>query len=148
MNTISIHILSEHFINTIVLLIMMTDKNQAILIYDGYCNLCSSLVGFIYRKDKKNKIRYLAFQSTEANILLSAASTALQKPGTVYFLINNQVLTKSGAALTVLKHIGNGWQFLYFLVYLPPFIRDAVYDWAASIRYRFFGKRKTCFIVE
>jgi predicted DCC family thiol-disulfide oxidoreductase YuxK len=31
---------------------------------------------------------------------------------------------------------------------LPPFIRDGIYNWIARNRYRWFGKRESCFMPD
>jgi predicted DCC family thiol-disulfide oxidoreductase YuxK len=35
---------------------------------------------------------------------------------------------------------------LYVFKIVPAFLRDLVYDWVASNRYRWFGKKEACMI--
>ncbi len=51
---------------------------------------------------------------------------------------------KSEAALRSLEGLGGPWKLLRPLRFIPVFVRDAVYDFVAKNRYRWFGKRETC----
>jgi predicted DCC family thiol-disulfide oxidoreductase YuxK len=61
-------------------------------------------------------------------------------------LEGTNLYTRSTAALRMLKHLGGGWSLLYGLIIIPKFIRDAVYNFVARNRYRWFGKKETCMI--
>ncbi|HSD10384.1 MAG TPA: DCC1-like thiol-disulfide oxidoreductase family protein, partial [Candidatus Binatia bacterium] len=52
----------------------------------------------------------------------------------------------SNAALRILRRLRGPSALLYFFVLIPQPIRDAVYDWFARRRYRWFGKRSACSI--
>ncbi|MFN2278962.1 MAG: thiol-disulfide oxidoreductase DCC family protein, partial [Candidatus Promineifilaceae bacterium] len=36
------------------------------------------------------------------------------------------------------------WPLLYGLILVPPFMRDAIYDYVARNRYHWFGRMETC----
>jgi predicted DCC family thiol-disulfide oxidoreductase YuxK len=54
--------------------------------------------------------------------------------------------TKSDAALEIARNLSGLWPVLYAFKILPRFIRNPVYDWIARNRYRWFGKRETCWL--
>jgi predicted DCC family thiol-disulfide oxidoreductase YuxK len=64
----------------------------------------------------------------------------------VILLMNNRVYTKSTAALLIAKKLKGFWPLLYTLIIIPTFIRDAVYAFIAQNRYRWFGKKATCWL--
>lgn len=56
--------------------------------------------------------------------------------------------SRSTAALRMLRRLGAGWNFLYGLILLPSFLRDAVYNWVARNRYKWFGKKEECMVPD
>jgi len=44
------------------------------------------------------------------------------------------------------KLLGGGWKLLYGFMIVPPFIRNAVYNWVARKRYKWYGKRDECMV--
>ena len=114
----------------------------ALIIFDGYCNLCSGLVQFILRHDTKKHFRFVAGQSKEGLSLLKQHH--LNTPETIVLLSDNKIYHSSDAVLEIIKHLPCPWRFLLFLKIVPRFIRNPVYQMVARNRYQWFGKRKTC----
>ena len=42
--------------------------------------------------------------------------------------------------------LGGFWKLLYVFIVIPAPIRDAVYDYVARNRYRWFGKKEECMV--
>lgn len=51
---------------------------------------------------------------------------------------------RSDAVLAILRDVGGIYRPLSVLRFVPRPIRDAVYDWIAKNRYRWFGKLDSC----
>lgn len=68
--------------------------------------------------------------------------------GTVILYMNKKLYTRSAAALHIVSRLRFPVSLLAAGWIVPPFFRDAVYDWIARNRYRWFGKRDTCFVPE
>ncbi len=118
---------------------------SSVILFDGYCNLCSSWVNFILKHDKQKHFRFCALQSPAAEKLLTGY-IPLQKNKSVVLLSRNKIFTKSTAALNIFKTLGGLWSLLYAFIIVPRFIRDAVYDFIAKNRYHWFGKKNQCYI--
>ena len=116
-----------------------------IILFDGYCNLCSYWVHFILNHDSKKKFRFCALHSPASQKLLNGFKFPDQN-NTVVLLMNNLTFTKSTAALKILKELGGLWSMFYVFIIIPRFIRDAVYDLIAKYRYKWFGKKVQCHI--
>jgi predicted DCC family thiol-disulfide oxidoreductase YuxK len=56
------------------------------------------------------------------------------------------VYQKSTAALRVLRYFPWHWQELRIFRIIPRFLRDAIYDFIAKNRYKWFGKKESCMI--
>jgi len=64
----------------------------------------------------------------------------------VLLIHNNKVYQKSNAALEITRHLRGLWPMLYAFMIIPAFIRNGVYNWIASNRYKWFGKKDACMI--
>ena len=62
----------------------------------------------------------------------------------VIFIEDGIAYRESTAALKVCRYLDGGWKLLYALIVIPAFIRDGIYKWIATNRYKWFGKRETC----
>lgn len=123
----------------------MTEFIKPTLIYDGFCNLCSWLVRFTLRHDKKGRISLLPLQDVhDSPFAKLLGDLPLQ---TVAFVsTQGKVSVKSRAVLSVLKLLGGGWiVFWLVILVIPNPIRDFFYDFISRNRYKWFGKRQTCY---
>ena len=74
----------------------------------------------------------------------------IDNPGltSVILLENNRIYRKSSAALRIARKLTAPWPILYGFIVIPPFIRDAVYDFIGNHRYQWFGKFDQCMIPD
>ena len=98
-------------------------NGDAIILFDGICNLCNSSVQYVIKHDPGGLFKFAALQSEDG-----------------------QVFTRSSAALRVAKKLKGIRKLLYALILFPPFIRNFVYDLIAKNRYRWFGKKESCMV--
>ena len=116
------------------------NSNNPVIFYDGVCALCNNSVQFVIKRDRKKIFRYAALQSAYAQQELG---NSIQFDSFVLWY-NGKLYTRSTAALKVLWLLGGVWALGYVLMIIPAFIRNAVYDWVARNRYRWFGKYESC----
>ena len=122
-------------------------KNQnPVILFDGICNLCSGWVQFLIRKDTNMKFRFAPIQSETGQRLLHTVGLESSNIETVIYLKENECFRESSAVLEILKDLGGFWTFAFVLKLIPGTLRDGFYRFIAKKRYRFFGKRTTCFI--
>jgi len=122
-------------------------KNQnPVILFDGICNLCSGWVQFLIRKDTNMKFRFAPIQSETGQRLLHTVGLENSNIETVIYLKENECFRESSAVLEILKDLGGLWTFASVLKLIPGTLRDGFYRFIAKKRYRFFGKRTTCFI--
>ncbi len=53
---------------------------------------------------------------------------------------------KSTAVLRIARQLSPPWPVFYALKIIPVGLRDALYDWIAANRYKWFGKRTQCLL--
>ena len=125
---------------------MNTEKKHKIILFDGVCNLCNSSVTFAIKRDKNDIFRFAALQSEIGMQLISKFKIDTSQTDSIILIEGNKYYEKSSAALHIAKHLCGGWPLLYGFIILPKFIRNAVYDFIAKNRYKWFGKKESCMI--
>lgn len=125
---------------------IFTEMDTApVLLFDGVCNLCNGAVQFVLKHDTKKAFRFASLQSGVAEHLLQPYGD-LKKLSSVVLLENGNLFQKSNAVLKVINYLPWYWQWMRVFWIMPRFLRDAVYDWIAKNRYKWFGKRESCMI--
>ncbi len=61
-------------------------------------------------------------------------------------IYNGKAYTRSTAALLVAKKLNGLWPLLYTYIIIPKFIRDSIYNFIGTNRYKWFGKKNECMI--
>ena len=125
---------------------MINAATKKVILFDGICNLCSSSVQFIIRHDKKDQFLFGSLQGAAGQAYLKKFSLPANEFNSFMLVEDEKLYTRSAAALRVLKHLGRGWQLLYGLMIVPPFIRDGIYNLLARNRYKWFGKKEACWL--
>jgi predicted DCC family thiol-disulfide oxidoreductase YuxK len=126
--------------------VTLRSMDHPIILFDGVCNLCNKSVQFIIKRDKKGLFRLASLQGNAGQALLQQYNLPNDTLYSFVLIENGKVYTRSTAALRVLRKLGGGWKLLYGLVILPPFIRNAIYNWIARNRYKWYGKREECMV--
>jgi predicted DCC family thiol-disulfide oxidoreductase YuxK len=118
----------------------MTDRQ--IIFFDGVCNLCNAFVDFLFKRDRDLNFTFAPLQGETARHKLNDSQAS--KLGSVVLWNQGEILEKSDAALMILQQLGGPWWLMRIFWIVPKFLRDLVYDFVATNRYRLFGKRETC----
>lgn len=120
--------------------------SNAIILFDGVCNLCNGAMQFVIKRDKKSYFNFASLQSVEAQKLLEKYTLPLSDFNSFILIENDKAYIKSTGALMVLKKLNGLWPLLYGFIIIPKFIRDKIYEWIACNRYKWFGKKNECMI--
>lgn len=117
-----------------------------LILFDGVCNLCSGSVQFIIRRDPQRLFRFASLQSELGQSFLKQAQLPPVELQTLLLVENGKIYKRSTAALRIARRLRGAWKLLYGLIIIPPFIRNFIYNWVARNRYRWFGKKESCWI--
>ncbi len=120
-----------------------------LLLYDGVCGLCSRLVQFVLRRDRRDRFRFAALQSPLAEAILTRHGRDPRDLDTVYVVVDHgteaeRVLWKGRAVAFVLTELGGLWAFAHVAKLVPTFVLDGLYTFVAKRRYGWFGKLDAC----
>jgi len=117
-----------------------------IILFDGICNLCSSSVQFVIKRDKKNRFLFASLQGAAGQQYLHRFGLPADDFHSFLLVEGDSCYTHSTAALRVARSLGGAWSLLYAFIIVPRFIRDAVYNLIARNRYKWFGKKEACWV--
>jgi predicted DCC family thiol-disulfide oxidoreductase YuxK len=120
--------------------------NNPVILFDGVCNFCNSAINFVLKQDKKGVFRFAPLQSEAGRQLLHQYDLSIQEFDSFVLIDNGRVYKKSAASLRVMHHLPWYWKELQILRIIPTIFRDAIYDFIARNRYKWFGKKDQCMI--
>ena len=117
-----------------------------IVVFDGVCKFCSGWVQFIIARDPSGLFHFAPMQSKTGRSLLERFCVDPDDVTTFVFIKEGKAYVRSEAALQIAREFAWPWQFLRIARVVPAPIRDALYNWVARNRYRWFGKTDTCMV--
>ncbi len=117
---------------------------DVVLFYDGLCGLCHATVQFVLRHDARGAIKFAALQSPLGERLRAWAGLVTEGSGTMILVEKGRAYTRSSAALRLVRHLDWPYPLLYCGAIAPRVLRDAVYNFIARNRYRWFGTHDSC----
>ena len=115
-----------------------------IVLYDGTCGLCDRWVSFVMAHDRRQLFRFATLQSDVGRSLLRAHDLPIDTLDSFALVSDGHAFQRSTAALQVLRRLGIPWSLLWVSVIVPRFVRDPLYNYVASHRYRWFGQIDAC----
>ncbi len=116
-----------------------------VVLFDGICNYCNSMVNFAIKWNRKGNLRFAPLQS-EWGIALKAKYRVTNNVDSVVFIEGGRAYTESAAAFRICRQLAWPANMLYGFMVVPPFIRNAAYRWVARNRYKWFGKKDSCMV--
>ena len=125
-----------------------------IILYDGVCGLCNSLVQFLLKRDKQGRLRFASLQSDFASKVLQRHGIDPKDLDTMHVIENydqpnERLLQRSNAILRAGRELGSFWTPLTIVAgVIPRALRDVAYGFVARNRYRVFGKYESCMLPD
>ena len=123
---------------------MKLSNNKSIILFDGVCNLCNTSVQFILKHDQKKQFLFTSLQSDAATKLLLQFNYKNNDLKSLILIEDNKIYIKSDAVLEIARKLDPLWNSFYAFKIIPKSIRNAVYDFVAKNRYKWFGKKDHC----
>lgn len=117
-----------------------------VVLFDGICNLCNGAVQFLLRRDRQRRFRFAALQSATGRRLLQQHGLAADGLATIVVLEEGHLRLRSDAALLLARRLPWPWPLWTVFLVCPRPLRDALYDFVARNRYRWFGRRESCLL--
>jgi predicted DCC family thiol-disulfide oxidoreductase YuxK len=121
-------------------------KMQHIVIFDGMCNLCSFTVQFIIKHERSTRLQFTSVQSPAGLRLMKTHGLDASNIETFVLCVGDHAYLRSEAAIRLAQYLRMPWRILKYLQIFPRFFLDAVYNFIAKNRYRWFGHRTFCML--
>lgn len=118
--------------------------DKPIIVFDGYCALCSGFANFITKYDRQKKLRLLPAQSKLGEALYAHFGLKPDDYETNLLIEDGHIRIKSDGSLAMFSYLGWPWKILSFGRVCPRPIRDWVYGIIARNRLKWFGQRRVC----
>ncbi len=125
---------------------MSDSSNPKILYFDGVCNLCAGAVQFVLKRNKKQNILFASLQGKAGQAMLQQFGLSQTQFNSLVFVEDGKMYQQSTGAIRLTRHLGAAWPLLMVFLIVPAFIRNAVYNWVAKNRYKWFGKKNECWL--
>jgi predicted DCC family thiol-disulfide oxidoreductase YuxK len=115
---------------------MNPSESKILIQFDGYCLLCSRTVRFLLKADQKKRFIFQTISDNQDN----------PPPETVVVIDGDQSFRYFDAVLKLADELGGMYRIVNVFRILPQKWRKNLYLWIARNRYRWIGKRKTCYL--
>ena len=126
---------------------LLAAGNKPLIVFDGMCVLCSANARFVLDHDRRRHFRLTTAQGPLGETLYRHYGLATHDYETM-IVIDGQgrLLTESDGAIAIFTGLGWPWRVAGAARIVPKRLRDALYRIVARNRYRWFGRRETCWI--
>lgn len=122
------------------------DLPDGLLLFDGFCHVCSGSVRFLLKRDHAHQFTYVPCQSPWGYEIMARFGIDRDFAESFAFVDKGQILFKSDAAIAAAQRLPY-WRWVGMAKAAPRFIRNYFYDVLARNRYNWFGKRDTCLVL-
>jgi len=124
----------------------VTDPNARVIVFDGICHVCTGGVRFLAHHRIEPPFQLIPMQSADGKALLGRYGIDPEDPTTFLVLDRGLILTQSDASIHIMAAIGGLWRLAVVARVIPRAWRDWLYRLLARNRYRWFGRRATCYL--
>lgn len=122
--------------------------DRRVVFFDGVCALCNRSVRFLMARDRHGVLYYAPLQGETFRALTETIQVSDGLDSIVYVrgygTQTPALFVRSEAFVQIMYDLGGVKRMVSWCRIVPRFIRDAVYDWIARHRYRWFGRYDEC----
>ncbi len=124
------------------------------VVFDGRCGFCNRAVRWFLRRDRGDRLRFVASESEKVAPLLKRHGIETEVsgagPGTILVVEDadgpgEKLLDRSDAVVAMLRELPGPWPAVGVgLSWVPRAVRDLGYRLIARWRYRIWGRLESC----
>lgn len=126
---------------------MTIPEGKSLILFDGYCHLCSGLVQYLLRHDSKERFLFCPLDSDLGRSFRKAYQIA-DSIDSIILIENNKAYIYSEAVFRIAVNLGAIHKLILIGRILPKSWSESIYRWGAKNRYGWFGKRETCMLPD
>lgn len=122
------------------------DDSKPLIIFDGYCVLCSSGVQWMMARDPEGETVFAAISHEVPHALYRHYGLDAEAFDTFMVLVNGVPHLRWRGVCAAARLMPAPWKWLGSLGrFVPGFIGDALYDFVQRNRINWFGAREACY---
>ena len=125
---------------------MELPRDKYLILYDGECNLCHSVVQKIIVYDNKDVFRFLAQNSEKGQIVCQSHGVKNTLESIILISPTGKKLEKSAAVFAIAAQLPKRFLWIQCFRIFPKSLCDRLYDYIARKRYFWFGKSASCLL--
>ncbi|HEX4757187.1 MAG TPA: DCC1-like thiol-disulfide oxidoreductase family protein [Terracidiphilus sp.] len=126
--------------------------DRLLVAFDGQCGLCNGAVRWLLRRDRRDRLRFVALESPKvAGLLARHELSGLNSQAWTMLVVldaggeGETLLVRSDAVVALLKELRQPWPWIGAMVgWIPRAVRDFGYRVVARWRYRIWGRLESC----
>jgi predicted DCC family thiol-disulfide oxidoreductase YuxK len=128
--------------------------DRLLVIFDGYCGFCNRSVRWLLKRDRLDRLRFVASDSQKVAGLLArhgfAATEGGFAPNTIVVVRDprgskEQIFVSSEAVIALFRVLPRPWPIIGALLgWIPRPVRDLGYGLIARWRYHIWGRLESC----
>ncbi len=122
--------------------------DKPVIVFDGHCVLCSRWARFVLKHDRQGRYRLLPAQSPLGHALYVHLGLDPENYETNILIEDGRAWFRSEGSIRMAKGLGFPWSLACVFRLLPRTWRDWLYDLVARNRFRLFGRREVCYLVD
>ncbi|WP_163707870.1 thiol-disulfide oxidoreductase DCC family protein [Mangrovibacterium lignilyticum] len=120
-------------------------EDKSLILFDGYCHLCSGVVQTIVRHDRKFHFLFAPLNSPQGKEWRSYLKIS-DSIDSIILIEGEKAYVFADAAMRVASKLGGFYAIFKVGYFLPKKWRDAIYRWVARRRTGWFGRRDSCYL--
>ena len=120
--------------------------DKSLIVFDTMCVLCSANARFVLAHDRRRHFRLTSAQGPLGEALYRHYGLPTDDYETMLVIERGRLLTESDGAIAIARGLGWPWRAAAIARIVPKPIRDALYRLIARNRYRWFGRRDSCWV--
>jgi predicted DCC family thiol-disulfide oxidoreductase YuxK len=122
--------------------------DRPIIVFDGYCAMCSGFARFVLRHDRRGAFRLVPAQSGLGRALYVHYDLDPLDYETNILIENGVAWFKAEGSMRIAEQLGFPWRLATVFRLLPRAWREMLYDVLARNRLRIFGRREVCYVSD
>jgi predicted DCC family thiol-disulfide oxidoreductase YuxK len=120
--------------------------DRPVIVFDGHCVMCSAWANFVLRHDRAGRFRLLPAQSKLGRAIYLHYGLDPEHYQTNILIGGGVAWYRSEGSIRMFEGLGFPWRLAAAGRLLPLALRDRLYEFVARNRFRWFGRRDTCYL--
>ena len=121
-------------------------SRNLVVLFDGACSLCNYSILYILRHDRRKVFVFASLHSDFGRNFQAGERISGSFPDSLILYENGKIFFRSAAIIRIAELLRGIYKMAVVFRIFPKNILDALYNYIARHRFRWFGIRKNCMV--